>query len=169
MAVRIRLQRKGRKKRPFYRVVVADRQDARDGRFIELVGTYDPLQDPPLVKLQDERIQHWIEKGATPSDTVRSLIDRYVGVDPEEARKRAEELARRKAEKKEAARAAARAEEEAPEEEASASEEPAAAAEEPPAEEAPAEEKAAAEEETPAAEESPAEEASEEATEGEEE
>jgi len=76
MAVRIRLQRRGRKKRPFYRVVVADREAPRDGRFIELVGTYDPLQAPPAIRLKHDRIDHWIGKGATPSDTVHHLIKR---------------------------------------------------------------------------------------------
>ena len=77
MSVRIRMQRKGRKKRPFYRIVAADRQAPRDGRFIELLGTYDPLQEPPLVELKTERLQHWLEHGATPSDTVRSLLKKH--------------------------------------------------------------------------------------------
>jgi small subunit ribosomal protein S16 len=76
MSVRIRMQRLGRKKRPFYRIVVADREAPRDGRFIELIGTYDPLQDPPAVKIKTERAAYWISQGATPSDTVRSLLSR---------------------------------------------------------------------------------------------
>lgn len=74
MSVRIRMQRKGRKKRPFYRIVVADREAPRDGRFIELLGTYDPLQDPPAVRIKAERAQYWLGQGAQPSDTVRSLL-----------------------------------------------------------------------------------------------
>ena len=76
MAVRIRLQRKGRRKRPFYRVVVADSEAPRDGRFIELLGYYDPLQDPAVVKLDAERVRYWLAQGARPSDTVRSLLRR---------------------------------------------------------------------------------------------
>lgn len=76
MAVRIRMQRMGRKKRPCYRIVAADRESPRDGRFIELLGTYDPLQEPPVLKLKNDRIAYWIQQGATASDTVRSLIKR---------------------------------------------------------------------------------------------
>lgn len=74
MAVRIRLQRKGRKKRPFYRLVAADHTSPRDGKFIEMLGTYDPLQNPPVLALKRERIQHWLDNGATPSDTAHKLI-----------------------------------------------------------------------------------------------
>ena len=76
MAVRIRLARHGAKKRPFYRIVVADGERARDGRFLEKVGTYDPKHDPAKVTVKTERIQYWIDKGATPSDTVKSLLKR---------------------------------------------------------------------------------------------
>ena len=76
MAVRIRLARHGTKKRPFYRIVVADGERQRDGRFLEKVGTYDPKYDPAKVTVQTERVQYWIDKGATPSDTVKSLLKR---------------------------------------------------------------------------------------------
>ena len=72
--VRIRLARHGAKKKPFYRIVVADKECPRDGRFLENVGTYDPLQDPVKVTLKEERIKYWMDKGAIPSDTVKSLF-----------------------------------------------------------------------------------------------
>lgn len=74
MSVRIRLQRHGAKKRPFYRVVATDKRAPRDGRFIELLGTYDPLQDPPAIRLKKDRVDHWLSVGAQPSDTARWLI-----------------------------------------------------------------------------------------------
>ena len=74
MGVRIRLARHGAKKKPFYRIVVADGESPRDGRFLEKVGTYDPLKDPAEVMLNQDRIKYWIDKGAIPSDTVKSLI-----------------------------------------------------------------------------------------------
>lgn len=74
MAVRIRLTRMGSKKRPFYRIVIADSRARRDGRFIEIVGTYNPLKNPAEVTLKDERVRHWLGVGATPSDTVRSIL-----------------------------------------------------------------------------------------------
>ena len=74
MGVKIRLARHGAKKRPFYRIVVADTESPRDGRFLEKVGTYNPAPDPAEVDLKTERIQYWIDKGATPSDTVRNLL-----------------------------------------------------------------------------------------------
>ncbi|MDR3279194.1 MAG: 30S ribosomal protein S16 [Synergistaceae bacterium] len=76
MAVRIRLARHGKKKAPFYRLVVADSHSPRDGRFIELLGTYNPMTDPAEVKLDAERALHWLEVGATPSDTARALLRR---------------------------------------------------------------------------------------------
>ena len=74
MSVIIRLKRMGSKKRRFYRIVVADSRSPRDGRFIELVGTYNPLVNPAEVKLQEEDILDWLGKGAQPSDTVRNLL-----------------------------------------------------------------------------------------------
>ena len=180
MAVAIRLARGGSKKRPYYRVVVADSRNARDGRFIEKVGTYNPLlakDSPERVKLDVERISHWLSVGAQPSDRVLRFLDaagireRTARNNPqkaepgEKAKERAEERANKAAEAEEAkaAAAAAPAVEEVTEEapvEAVAEEAPVeAAAEEAPAEaaaeEAPAE---AAVEEAPAAE-APAEEA----------
>lgn len=77
MAVRIRLTRKGRKKQPFYRIVVADSQAPRDGKFLDIVGTYDPMQDPAAVKIDSEKLDIWMKKGAKPTETVESLIRKY--------------------------------------------------------------------------------------------
>jgi small subunit ribosomal protein S16 len=70
----IRLARIGKKKHPFYRVVVTEKTRPRNGRFVEIVGTYDPQKKPAVVQLNGERVQYWLGKGAQPSDTVRSLI-----------------------------------------------------------------------------------------------
>ena len=72
--VKIRLRRMGAKKAPFYRIVVADSRDPRDGRFIEEIGTYNPLTDPASVNVNAERAQEWIKKGAQPTDTVRGIL-----------------------------------------------------------------------------------------------
>jgi small subunit ribosomal protein S16 len=74
MAVTLRLTRCGGKKSPHYRVVAADERSPRDGRLIEQVGTYDPRQDPPAVKLDLARLHHWLSRGAIPSETVGQLI-----------------------------------------------------------------------------------------------
>ncbi len=74
MPVKIRLARHGAKKRPFYRIVVADSESPRDGRFLEVVGTYNPLTDPAKIDLKAERVKHWMDQGATPTDTVKSLL-----------------------------------------------------------------------------------------------
>ena len=74
MAVRIRLTRLGRKKKPFYRIIVADSQRARDGKFLEIIGTYDPLQDPAAIKIDNTKLQDWLDRGALPTTTVKSLI-----------------------------------------------------------------------------------------------
>ena len=74
--VKIRLRRVGAKKAPFYRVVVADSHFARDGRFIEEIGTYDPLTEPATIKIDMERAKYWISNGAQPTDTVRALLKR---------------------------------------------------------------------------------------------
>lgn len=76
MAVKIRLKRMGSKKKPFYRIVVADSRAPRDGRFIENVGTYDPLQDPPVVTIKEDQILDWMSKGAQPSDTVKNILSK---------------------------------------------------------------------------------------------
>ena len=72
----IRLRRTGTTKRPYYRVVVADSRSWRDGRFVEVLGHYDPRRDPAVVKIDAERANYWIGKGARPSDTVKSLLKR---------------------------------------------------------------------------------------------
>jgi len=74
MAVRIRLTRKGRKKQPFYRIVVADSQAPRDGKFLDIIGTYDPMQDPAVIRLDTDKLAGWMEKGAKPTGTVKTLI-----------------------------------------------------------------------------------------------
>ncbi len=74
MAVKIRLRRMGAKKAPFYRVVVADSRSPRDGRFIEEVGTYNPMTNPAEVNLDMEKVNTWIKNGAQPTDTVKKLI-----------------------------------------------------------------------------------------------
>ena len=74
MAVRMRLTRVGSKKNPIYRVVVADSRSPRDGRFIEIVGRYNPQTDPSTIELDDAKVQAWIDKGAQPSDAVAKLI-----------------------------------------------------------------------------------------------
>jgi len=74
MAVKIRLARHGAKKKPFYRIVVADSRFPRDGRFLENVGTYNPMVEPAQVSLKTDRIAHWMEQGAIPTDTVKSLL-----------------------------------------------------------------------------------------------
>lgn len=74
MAVKIRLKRIGAKKKPFYRVVVADSRFPRDGRFIAEIGTYNPLVDPAQFKVDAEVVQKWIKNGAQPTDTVKSLL-----------------------------------------------------------------------------------------------
>ena len=72
--VKIRLRRMGAKKNPFYRVVVADSKSPRDGRFIEEIGTYDPVTQPSEIKIDLERAEYWIKNGAQPTDTVRALL-----------------------------------------------------------------------------------------------
>ena len=84
MSVKIRLSRHGAKKRPFYRIVAADIESPRDGRFIETLGTYNPLKDPVEVTLDKERVDYWIQQGATPSDTVRSILKREDSVGQEQ-------------------------------------------------------------------------------------
>ncbi len=81
MAVKIRLKRLGAKKAPFYRVVVADSRYPRDGRFIEEIGTYNPLMDPPAVNIDAEAAKKWIANGAQPTETVRSLLKKNGVID----------------------------------------------------------------------------------------
>lgn len=185
MAVAIRLARGGAKKRPFYKIVVADARNARDGKFIERIGSYNPLlakDNPERVKIDADRAKHWLSVGAQPSDRVHRFLDAAgileraaknnpnKGQPGEKAKERAEERANKAAEAAEAAAAPQQTEEEAEAEtvavaaelldEASADtgESPVAEAlaEEAPAEEAAAEEAPAAEE-AAAVEEAPAE------------
>ena len=156
MSVSIRLSRGGAKKRPYYKIVVADARTSRDGKFIERIGSYNPLlpkDSPERVKLDADRARHWLSVGAQPSDRVARFLDAAgvrersarnnpnKGVPGDKAKERAEERAAREAE----AATAAAAEPEAP-----------AVEEAPAAEEATAAEEAPAAEETPAAEEAPA-------------
>ncbi len=76
MAVHIRLRRTGTTRKPAYRVVVADSRAARDGRFIEIIGHYNPLSRPPVIKIELDKAQAWIKKGAQPSNTVKNLMAR---------------------------------------------------------------------------------------------
>ncbi len=72
----------GAKKKPFYRIVVMERRQARDGNFVEVVGHYDPTKNPPSIQLKMERVQHWLAKGAQPSDTVNSLLKKVTSTEP---------------------------------------------------------------------------------------
>ena len=156
MALKIRLSRGGAKKRPYYRIVIADSRSPRDGRFIEKIGSYNPMlakDNPDRVVLDTERARHWLGRGATPSDRVARFLGHAEIIpmpaqrnNPQKALPKAKAQERMKAAEEAAAAAAAAPAEEAPAEEAPAEE---AVAEEAPAEEAPAEE--------PAAEEAPAE------------
>ena len=162
MSVALRLSRGGQKKRPFYRIVAADKRMPRDGRYIERLGTYNPMlakDDPARITLKEDRIKHWLSVGAKPSERVHSFLFKAGILDsafdvshrPQKARKNAEKKTR--AELKAEAEAEATPEAEAPAEEAAAEE--AAPAEEV-KEEAPAQEEAkaeAAEEAAPAEEE----------------
>ncbi|EKC67707.1 Ribosomal protein S16, partial [human gut metagenome] len=74
--VKIRLQRAGAKKAPFYHIVVADSRSPRDGRIVEKIGTYDPMTNPATIKLDNEKVEKWIKNGAKPTDTVKALIEK---------------------------------------------------------------------------------------------
>ena len=76
MAVKLRLNRMGAKKNPFYRIVAADSRAPRDGRFIEILGNYDSTKDPAVVNVDEEKVLDWLKKGAQPTDTVRSLLSK---------------------------------------------------------------------------------------------
>ncbi len=81
MAVKIRLRRMGAKKNPFYRIVVADSRYPRDGRFIEEIGTYDPLKTPADVKIDADKAKQWIANGARPTDTVKDILKKSGVID----------------------------------------------------------------------------------------
>ena len=88
MAVKIRLTRMGAKKKPFYRIVVAESEAPRDGRFIEIVGNYDPLKDPVEINIKQDRVADWLSKGAKPTQTVLSLLKKKgIVAKTEEAKK----------------------------------------------------------------------------------
>ena len=74
--VKIRLQRQGAKKAPFYHIVVADSRSPRDGKIVEKIGTYDPMTNPATIVLDNEKVAQWIKNGAKPTDTVKALIDK---------------------------------------------------------------------------------------------
>lgn len=74
--VKIRLQRQGAKKAPFYHIVVADSRSPRDGRIVEKIGTYNPMTDPATINLDKEKVEYWIKNGAKPTDTVKALIEK---------------------------------------------------------------------------------------------
>lgn len=74
--VKIRLKRVGKKKAPFYHIVVADSRAPRDGKIIEQIGTYDPMTDPATIVLDNEKVENWIKNGAKPTDTVKALIEK---------------------------------------------------------------------------------------------
>ncbi len=74
MSVKIRLARHGAKKRPFYRIVAADNECPRDGRFLEKLGTYNPVKEPAEVSLNLQRVKYWLDQGAIPTDTVKSIL-----------------------------------------------------------------------------------------------
>jgi small subunit ribosomal protein S16 len=180
MAISIRLSRGGAKKRPYYRIVVADVRSPRDGKYLEQIGTYNPVlakDNAERVKLNEDRARYWLGVGAQPTDRVARFLDAAgireraarnnpnKGVPGDKAKDRAEEKAAKLVEAEEAARAA---EEEAKAAAAAPAPAEEAPAEEAPAEEAPAVEEVAATEEAPAAEEASAEEAPAEEAAGEE-
>ena len=74
MTVRIRLARRGVKKKPFYRLVAANSEASRDGKFLEILGSYDPMKDPALIKIHKEKVEYWLEKGASVSGAARSIL-----------------------------------------------------------------------------------------------
>ena len=82
MAVKIRLTRLGDKKSPFYRVIVADSRSPRDGRFIDILGTYNPLTNPAEIKIDNEKARAWIKNGAQPTDTARNLLVKSGAIEP---------------------------------------------------------------------------------------
>jgi small subunit ribosomal protein S16 len=89
MAVKIRLRRMGAKKRPFYRIVVADSRSPRDGRFIEEIGYYNPISEPVEIKIDDEKAVKWLQTGAQPTDTIKDLFKKHGVMDKLEEVKKA--------------------------------------------------------------------------------
>ena len=113
MAVKLRLRREGTKKKPHYRVVAADSRSPRDGRFIEIIGEYHPLDDPSTIRIDEDRAMHWLQVGAQPTAQVKQLL-RIIGVweqfKPEDTPARDRSAAKPKMNKKAKARAEAEAE-----------------------------------------------------------
>ncbi|MDH4317785.1 MAG: 30S ribosomal protein S16 [Desulfobulbaceae bacterium] len=85
MAVRIRLTRMGRKKKPFYRIIAAKSEAKRDGSFLDIIGTYDPMQDPAAVTIDNEKLNDWLKRGAIPTVTVNSILKKHGQVQTETA------------------------------------------------------------------------------------
>lgn len=98
MAVKMRLTRMGDKKSPFYRIVVADSRKARDGEYVDLVGTYNPLKTPEEVKIDVEKAKKWIANGAQPTDTVKALLQKNGVMEEKKATKAAPKAKAKKAE-----------------------------------------------------------------------
>lgn len=92
MAVHIRLRRMGAKKRPFYRIVAADSRRARDGRFLENLGTYNPITKPAVINVVEEKLNKWLDQGAIPSDTVKSLLTQIGYIEKYEKIKKGEDV-----------------------------------------------------------------------------
>lgn len=86
MAVKIRLARLGAKKAPFYRVVVADSRSPRDGKFIEVLGTYNPLTDPATISVDSEKVNAWLSKGALPTESARAVLVKSGTIEPKKAK-----------------------------------------------------------------------------------
>jgi small subunit ribosomal protein S16 len=76
MTVRLRLTRKGKKKKPYYRLVAADSEAPRDGKFLEILGIYNPMNDPAEIRIDKQRINEWLEKGASPSESVKTILNK---------------------------------------------------------------------------------------------
>ena len=165
MTVKLRLARHGSKKRPYYRIVAANAEARRDGRYLEAVGTYEPILDPPSVTLKRERVTFWLDQGAQPTPTVNNILKQFMEAEDLPSFGRRKAVPKVEAKKVEAPAPVEKEEkaEEAPKEEAAAEEAPKEEApkEEAAAEEAPKEEakKEEAPKEEAAAEEAPKEEA----------
>ncbi len=101
MAVTLRLARHGQKKRPFYRIVAAEKTQKRDGRFLEIVGIYNPMIEPPSLTIKEERVMHWIDNGAEATSVVKSLISKKLPgyIEGKKEKQRAKIQAKRKARK----------------------------------------------------------------------
>lgn len=109
MAVTLRLARHGQKNRPYYRVVASQKGSKRDGRFIETVGVYNPLVNPPLISLKEDKVRHWIDMGAKPTKLVSSLISKsFPGLVEDKEKHRLEKIRAARRKRKERAKKAAK-------------------------------------------------------------